>query len=342
MKTTIYKIEDLNQNEVQEHIHKVLNHQGLVVFPTETVYGIGANAIDSKSVNQIFLAKGRPSDNPLIVHISDPKDLNKYVSNVSMFAKKLIDQFWPGPLTLVFKKKDLIPIEVTGGLDTVGVRMPNHEIALKVIDIAKVPICAPSANLSGKPSSTEFRHVKEDFFEKVDIMIDGGKTKIGIESTVLDVSNDIPAILRPGFVTKEMIEEVLQMDILDFSETKIKDTPKSPGMKYKHYAPKGHVTIIKGSINQFESYLNQLTSKEKVGVIAPTEYLKNIKLHHLFDLGPIDNFDLIGSNIFSALRQMDLDQVETIYIPYLSTKKQGQAIMNRLIKAANHEIIELE
>jgi L-threonylcarbamoyladenylate synthase len=344
MKTTIYQIEDLNRKDVQNHIHHILNNQGLVVFPTETVYGIGASAIDALSVKHIFLAKGRPSDNPLIVHISNPKDLIKYVEKIPTYANLLIKNFWPGPLTMIFKKNPIIPDEVTGGLDSVGIRMPNHNIALKVIDIAKIPICAPSANLSGKPSSTEFNHVKADFLGKVDIIIDGGKTSIGIESTVLDLSLDIPAILRPGYVTKEMIEEVLGIEILDLSETKVKETPKSPGMKYKHYAPKGHVSIIKGDLNAVVSYINfqaTIIKDQKIGVIAPTEYIHEILIKDTFDLGPMGNLDLIGSNIFSALRQMDLEEIDIIYIPYLSTKKLGSAIMNRLIKAANHEIIEL-
>ncbi len=328
----------------QERIKKTIEHGGLVVFPTETVYGIGADATNPEAVKRIFLAKGRPSDNPLIVHLADQRDLNRCVQDIPELAYPLMKAFWPGPLTLVFKKKPIIPHEVSGGLDTVGIRIPSSEVARFVIQASGVPICAPSANLSGKPSSTLFKHVLEDFSGKVDLMIDGGQVDIGLESTVLDLTTPIPVLLRPGAITKRMIEEILQLGIMDATQDDIKDIPKAPGMKYTHYAPKGELTLVEGSFDHVVMYINQMIRKHQpheVGVIAPKEYMDSISAYYKVDLGSLHDLNEVAKNIFLALRQMDALHIKMIYIPSLPAEDLGQAIMNRLIKAAGHRIIHV-
>jgi len=340
----IYLDKDIHKRDVKEDIHNIVTSGGLVVFPTETVYGIGADATNPKAVKKIFIAKGRPSDNPLIVHLADQKDLLTVVKEIPKHAYPLMEKYWPGPLTLVFQKTELIPKEVSGGLDTVGIRIPSNLIAQEVIRSAGVPICAPSANVSGKPSSTLFEHVKNDFNEKVDLMIDGGKVTIGLESTVLDITTPIPILLRPGAITKEMIEHTLGVGIIDATETKVNDIPRSPGMKYTHYAPTGSVALIEGLKDVVISYINEnMKSKDikEVGVIAPSEYLTDIDCLYKVDLGSLENLNEVATNIFLALRQMDTLNIKYIYIPALPKEGLGQAIMNRLLKAAGNQVIHV-
>jgi L-threonylcarbamoyladenylate synthase len=337
----IIRAEDIQSIENQKRIQQTIKKGGLVVFPTETVYGIGADATNPEAVKKIFEAKGRPTDNPLIVHLAFQKDLDQCVLSIPELAYPLMTQFWPGPLTLVFKKKTIIPPEVSGGLDTVGIRIPSSEVARDVIRAAGVPICAPSANLSGKPSSTLFKHVLEDFSGKVDIMIDGGQVSIGLESTVLDLTTPIPVLLRPGAITKKMIEETLHMGIMDATHEEVRDIPKSPGMKYTHYAPKGEVNIIEGSFEHVVTYINQqvrIYQPDEVGVIAPNEYMQSISAHYKVNLGSLTNLNEVAKNIFLALRQMDALKIKIILIPALPAEDLGQAIMNRLTKAAGHRI----
>ncbi|BCR36399.1 L-threonylcarbamoyladenylate synthase [Mariniplasma anaerobium] len=344
MKTLIIKAKDIEQEKVKKNIKNSLSNDELVVFPTETVYGIGANALSSKAVKSIFLAKGRPSDNPLIVHVNNQADVYKYTKNVSVYAKPLMNAFWPGPLTLIFENNGIISKDVTGGLLTIAIRIPSHLIARKVIEISGFPICAPSANISGRPSSTSFEHVKEDFYERVSILIDGGNTDIGIESTVLDLTSVVPTILRPGKITKKMIEDILSINIIDHSEIFTEDTPKAPGMKYRHYAPKGVVTLIDGSMKQVVDYINQQIKSqndEKIAVLCPDEYCELIDLKNIFKLGSKNSPETIGQNLFSLLRLMDKLDMKKIYIPVVSSKGMGQAIMNRVLKAANYNIIKV-
>ncbi len=342
MKTTIYQAHELNQQSVQAHIKSVLSSGGLVVFPTETVYGIGANALMDDAVYAIYRAKGRPSDNPLIVHVSKKSDIYKYAVNVPQIAELLIESFMPGPLTLVLHKHPSLSKAVTGGLDTVAIRIPSHQVALKVIDIAGLPICAPSANLSGRPSSTQVSHVLQDFDGKVDIVIDGGSTEIGVESTVLDLTSPVPTLLRPGRITLDMIESVLKMNINDSSSDERIDIPKSPGMKYTHYAPKGKLTLLSGSFENVIEYMKRsIFDDPDIGIVCPSEYAIELKAKHVFDLGSLEDMNAIGSTIFSALRHMDQLEIKHILIPVLPTKGFGSAIMNRLIKASGHHIIEL-
>lgn len=344
MKTDIFKAIDLNKPEIKEHIKKQILDNQLIVFPTETVYGIGANALSPEAVKKIFLIKGRPSDNPLIVHLNDASQVTKYVKNISIYAKPLMDAFWPGPLTLVFESSGVFSDIVTGGLQTIAIRVPSHPVAQKVIAYSGVPICAPSANISGKPSSTLFSHVKEDFYGKVSTIIDGGKAEIGLESTVLDLSVEIPTILRPGKITQTMIEEILKINIINHSEQIVEGAPKSPGMKYKHYAPKGEVSLIDGSFDNVIKYINsqEIVQKNyKIAVLCPDEYVKHLHLKTIINLGSIESPEAIGENLFMSLRQMDEMKIDYIYIPVISQKGLGQAIMNRLLKAANYRIIKV-
>jgi L-threonylcarbamoyladenylate synthase len=344
MKTMIINAKDIEQEEIKQKIKNSLSNDELVVFPTETVYGIGANALSSKAVKSIFLAKGRPSDNPLIVHVNDQADVYKYTKNISVYAKPLMDAFWPGPLTLIFENNGIISKDVTGGLLTIAIRIPSHLIARKVIEMSGFPICAPSANISGRPSSTTFEHVYEDFNGKVAILIDGGSTNIGIESTVLDLTTSVPRILRPGKITKKKIEDVLSINIVDHSEILTDDAPKAPGMKYKHYAPKGVVTLIDGSMKHVVDYINQQIKSQNddtIAVLCPDEYCELLDLKNKFKLGSINSPETIGENLFSLLRLMDKLDMKKIYIPVVSSEDMGQAIMNRLLKAADHHMIKV-
>jgi L-threonylcarbamoyladenylate synthase len=340
--TIVLKPKDLLNIDHYNNIRSVLLEGGLVVFPTETVYGIGANALDPKAAKQIYSVKGRPIDNPLIVHIASMEQLPKLVTSISETAKTLMNVFWPGPLTLIFEKSEIIPKEITGGLDTVAIRFPSNKIAQKVIEAAGVPICAPSANISGRPSSTLFEHVFSDLDGKVDIIIDGGKSTIGLESTVLDLTSTVPSILRPGAVTKKMIEDVLGSNVEDGFLEHLEDAPKSPGMKYTHYAPKGKITLVYGEKENVIFYMNQqvaLHSNQAVGVICATEYLEDILCEHKIALGGLDDPNEVASNIFIALRKMDELQIEQIYAHAFSNADLGSAIMNRLLKAAGYNVI---
>lgn len=335
---------DIHKKEVKKDIKRIIQKSGLIVFPTETVYGIGADATNPEAVKKIFIAKGRPSDNPLIVHLATIKDLPQVVESIPELAIKLMDTYWPGPLTIVFKKKSIIPKEVSGGLDTVGIRIPSNQIALEVIKAAEVPICAPSANISGKPSSTLFKHVLEDFTDKVDMMIDGGQASIGLESTVIDMTTPIPVLLRPGAITKEMIEKTLEIGIMDATEEHVKDIPRAPGMKYTHYAPQGKVLLIEGTQSHVIDYINNEIKKldlKRVGVIATEDYLSMIPCFYQVNLGHENHLDEIARNIFLALRQMDAMNIAYIFIPALPKHDLGKAIMNRLMKAAGNAIISV-
>lgn len=346
MKTTIYSITDTKSDKMYIHATDVIQSGGIVVFPTETVYGIGANALNKEASKKIYQVKGRPSDNPLIVHIGKKADVYKYAKNIKQEALSLIEHFWPGPLTLILRKKVVIPDEITGGLKTVAIRMPDNEIALNLINHAQVPICAPSANISGRPSSTLFNHVVDDFFGKVDIIIDGGKSAIGLESTVLDMTLKTPTILRPGAITKEMIEQVIKCEVLDTKPLDSNlDIPKSPGMKYIHYAPKGKLTVIFGNQDNITKYFNDIVKQydqDKVAIICALEYQDLIKCKNKVIIGSLKKPEEIAANLFIALRRMDEMMVEFIYTHSYPTDNIGYATMNRLLKAAGNNIINLE
>jgi L-threonylcarbamoyladenylate synthase len=339
MNTRIYQWHKDDETHIVQDAASTLTHGGLVVFPTETVYGIGANALDPLAARRIYEVKGRPSDNPLIVHIADPNDLPSYAITDHPAIAPLIQSFWPGPLTLVLPKRPIVPDAITGGLDTVAVRMPNHPLALKIIAASGCPIAAPSANTSGTPSSTAFQHVHADLNGKVDLIIDGGPSMVGLESTVLDLTSDVPTILRPGFVTRSMIANVLRTDVIEGALDEVKDTPRSPGMKYRHYAPKGHVELLEGRPEDLVSFLRE--QPPSFAVIASHELCDALGDIPCYDLGPRDDKEAIARSIFGALRAMDETGVPTIYIEAFEPSELGVAIMNRLIKAASGHIRRL-
>ena len=277
MKTILAKV-DLSQPDSAEVIQtaaKILQEGGLVAFPTETVYGLGGNGLDSAACEKIYLAKGRPSDNPLILHISEFEELNPIVGEISPAAKKLMDAFWPGPLTMVFPKSEIVPEKATGGLDTVAVRFPSHPVARAIIRAAGLPIAAPSANSSGKPSPTRASHVEFDLNGKIDMIIDGGAAEWGLESTIVDVSGEVPMILRPGAVTKEMMEKVVgtvEIDPAILQKPAADFRPKAPGMKYTHYSPKAEVVLVKGETKAVVDEINQKLAEGKTFAELIPEY----------------------------------------------------------------------
>lgn len=326
----------------------IIKRGGLVAFPTETVYGLGGNALDPKSSEKIYAAKGRPSDNPLIVHIYRMEDLFKVASDVSEDAKKLAEKFWPGPLTMIFNKKDIVPKETTGGLDTVAVRMPSNRIALEFIKASGGFVAAPSANLSGRPSPTSAKHVIEDLNGRIEMIIDGGSSVIGLESTIVDMTGDVGMILRPGYISGEMVKDVLgavDYDPAVFGEIKEGLKPKAPGMKYRHYAPKGELTIVKGERDAVVNYMKEGLAKgikdgKRVGIIATDEtkdYYTGAAL--LMSVGAREDEDSIARHLYAVLRECDDNDIDIIYSEDFNTPRMGQAIMNRLIKAAGHKII---
>lgn len=323
---------------------------GLVVFPTETVYGIGANALNENAVSNIFKAKGRPNDNPLIVHISDMEMLSKIVENVNGIEKKLIDNFWPGPLTIIFPKKDVLPENVTCGLDTVGVRMPKNEIALKLIEFAKTPIAAPSANQSGKPSGTKISDIYDELNEKVDYMIDGSTSNIGVESTVVKVIDGEVLILRPGKISLNDIEQIglkVNLDKHLFSEVLDDEIVESPGMKHRHYAPTTKTLLIDCTENtQVKEKVLEIINENKSKKIAVISYDENKSFYdnlnvEFFSLGKINDLNSISKNIFLTLRKIDKLNVDFCIIQGVTKKGIGLAIMNRLIRACEHNVIKL-
>nr|6F87_A Chain A, Threonylcarbamoyl-AMP synthase [Pyrococcus abyssi GE5]6F87_B Chain B, Threonylcarbamoyl-AMP synthase [Pyrococcus abyssi GE5]6F87_C Chain C, Threonylcarbamoyl-AMP synthase [Pyrococcus abyssi GE5]6F87_D Chain D, Threonylcarbamoyl-AMP synthase [Pyrococcus abyssi GE5]6F8Y_A Chain A, Threonylcarbamoyl-AMP synthase [Pyrococcus abyssi GE5]6F8Y_B Chain B, Threonylcarbamoyl-AMP synthase [Pyrococcus abyssi GE5]6F8Y_C Chain C, Threonylcarbamoyl-AMP synthase [Pyrococcus abyssi GE5]6F8Y_D Cha len=313
----------------------------LVAFPTETVYGLGANALDENAVKRIFEAKGRPADNPLIIHIASFEQLEVLAKEIPEEAEMLAKRFWPGPLTLVLPKSEVVPRVITGGLDTVAVRMPAHEIALKLIELSERPIAAPSANISGKPSPTSAHHVAEDFYGKIECIIDGGETRIGVESTVIDLTEWPPVLLRPGGLPLEEIEKVIgEIRIHPAVYGKSVDTAKAPGMKYRHYAPSAEVIVVEGPRDKVRRKIEELIAKfkeegKKVGVIGSGSY----DADEVFYLG--DTVEEIARNLFKALRHMDRTGVDVILAEGVEEKGLGLAVMNRLRKASGYRIIKV-
>lgn len=354
MKTQIINIVNVNQDQAEyaallKEAAQILRAGGTVAFPTETVYGLGANALDPVAVSKIFQAKGRPSDNPLIVHIADARDLSALASSVSLTAEKLMEAFWPGPLTLIFQKKPEVPESVTAGLDTVAVRMPSHEVARALIREAGVPVAAPSANLSGKPSPTDSEHVILDLNGRVDAIVCGRASDVGLESTVLDVTGEIPVILRPGGVTREDIIKVVGACELDPALEKSMDkslTPKSPGMKYTHYAPAADLYIYDGKAEavtkamkkQMEAYVSQGL---KVGILTCDEHFDLFAAGWVKSLGSLEAPGVMASRLFSVLREFDSDEVDVILSEGFPKEGIGHALMNRLMKAAGHRVINV-
>lgn len=341
MKTRVIEVDEKHpQMERIAEAAKALAEGKLVVFPTETVYGIGANALSEEAAANIYKAKGRPSDNPLIVHLAEWEQLSDYVTDISDKAQTLAAAFWPGPLTMVFKKRENISTEITGGLDTVGIRIPAHPVARAILGACRLPIAAPSANISGKPSPTEFRHVLEDLDGRVDIIIKSGSAQVGLESTVIDMTGEVPVILRPGGISKAMIEKRIGKVEMNRGLVKDKEIPMAPGMKYRHYAPKGNVRLL--PLAEFEETLSkikkQLESSKQTGkktaLLAASEYARNFPQELCFDLGSEENLEEIARRLFDGLRFMDLNGIEEIIAVSYPEMGIGEAIMNRLRKAA--------
>ena len=346
MNTKIVKIDDSNEEEVIREAGEILRSGGLVAFPTETVYGLGGDALKEDAARKIYSAKGRPSDNPLIVHIADIGALDELASEIPECAYKLAEAFWPGPLTMIFKKKDIVPYGTTGGLDTVAIRMPSHPTAHKLIQDSGVYIAAPSANLSGRPSPTRAEHVVEDMDGRIDMIIDGGAIEIGIESTIVDVTCEVPMILRPGYVTADMIRDVLGDVCFDetvLAHTTVKGQPKAPGMKYRHYAPKAELTIFEGDNDKVVARINELAAGYeydglKVGILSSTENEHRYTHGEAVVVGSREDEHEVASHLFDVLRHFDHINVDVILSEGFSEDSFGQAVMNRLIKAAGHHI----
>lgn len=319
---------------------QVLQNNELVAFPTETVYGLGANALSDSAVEKIYQAKGRPSDNPLIVHIATKEQLADLVKEIPKMAHQLMEQFWPGPLTLIMEKKDGISKYVTAGLETVAVRMPNHPVALELIKASKLPIAAPSANISGRPSPTTAQHVKEDLMGRIAGIVDSGPTGVGLESTVLDCTSEVPVILRPGGVTKEQLEAVIGPVHIDRGLTEVKVAPKSPGMKYTHYAPKAPLYVVNGSGDFLQKLVNEASQTGKrVGVLTTEEKLSAYKADYIAICGSRGDLESVAKHLYDALRSFDDADVDIIYSEIFPTTGIGQAVMNRLMKAAGHKVL---
>jgi len=318
----------------------------LVAFPTETVYGLGANALDARAVLCIFEAKGRPADNPLIVHVSRLEEVPPLIDGpLTDGARKLADAFWPGPLTMVLPKSRAVPPEATAGLDTVAVRMPSHPAALKLIGRAGVPVAAPSANRSGRPSPTRAEHVLEDMFGRIDMVLDGGPCQVGLESTVLDMTGELPRILRPGGVTPEMIEAALGAVLVDESAMrplKEGETARSPGMKYRHYAPRGRLTIVRGAKEEVARAIAELYDGasgrgERCAILASSAGRYGARRARSLGETPEE----AAAALFQALREMDEQGIERIFAEAVDTAGVGLAVMNRLGRAAAFDILEV-
>ncbi|MCC5803097.1 threonylcarbamoyl-AMP synthase [Rossellomorea vietnamensis] len=321
---------------------KVLQQDEVVAFPTETVYGLGANATSDTAVEKIFKAKGRPSDNPLIVHISNKEQLKGLVEEIPMDASKLIDAYWPGPLTIIFKNKEnVFSGRVTAGLDTVGIRMPDHPVALSIIEASGLPIAAPSANRSGKPSPTTAQHVIDDLDGRIAGVVDGGETGVGVESTVVDCTGEIPVILRPGGITKEQLEEVVGKVEVDPSLKEGKGAPKSPGMKYTHYAPDAPVYLVDGTKEDVQRLVDEKKAEGlKVGVLTTEEQMDWYQADLILSAGRRDDLKTVAQHLYDTLRAFNRSNVDIIFAEMFPEDGVGLAIMNRLQKAAGYRVIK--
>lgn len=352
METRIIKIEsarepftEREEAELRE-AGEVMKQGGLVAFPTETVYGLGGDALNKESSRKIYAAKGRPSDNPLIIHICEFEDVYAIAKDVPEAAKKIADAFWPGPLTMILQKSDNVPEETTGGLNTVAIRMPSHEVARKLIAYSGGYVAAPSANTSGRPSPTVAKYVEEDMSGRIDVIIDGGEVGIGLESTIIDLTVNPPQILRPGYITQKMLKDVLGQVDEDVTILRADSgqAPKAPGMKYRHYAPKGDLTIVQGVPDAVVDYINEQVRQAKqagecVGIIGTEENLTSYHADVIKSVGSRDDEESIARNLYTILREFDDEEVSRIYSEGFDTDGFGQAIMNRLLKAAGHKVV---
>ena len=345
MKTLISNIneENMDLKEIKKQA-QLLREGNTVIFPTETVYGLGANALDEIAVKKIYEAKGRPSDNPLIVHIYDKDEVYDLAKSVSDKAKIIMDKFWPGPITIILNKKSIVPYTTSGGLDTVAIRMPSHKIAREIIKEAGVPIAAPSANISGRPSPTKATHVYDEMNGRVSGIVLGGDCNFGVESTVLDLTENDPMILRPGSITKEELEEVIGNVRLDPSLERKEDNKKAkaPGMKYTHYSPNAEVYIVSGEDESVANKINELVKINiekglKSGIMCWDKNKENYN-GEIITLG--SSLEEVASNLFDALIEMDKRKMDVIYSEEFPNFGVGRAIMNRLLKSAGYKVIK--
>lgn len=350
MKTEWIQLEEENPDKEQiERAGRIIQSGGLVAFPTETVYGLGGDALNPDSSRKIYEAKGRPSDNPLIIHLAKWEDIYQIADPVPEAAGRLQEAFWPGPLTMILHKTERVPAATTGGLSTVAVRMPSHPAALAFIEAAGGFVAAPSANKSGRPSPTLAKYVAEDMDGRIEMILDGGAVGIGLESTIVDLTQEPPMILRPGYITKDMLEKVLGEVAVD-QAILLPDSPqapKAPGMKYKHYAPNGELTIVSGEAAAVTGKINALTAEwkqkgAKTGVIATQETQDGYLADVVKSVGKRRDEESIARRLYAILREFDQEQVTVIFSESFSGSEMGQAIMNRLLKAAGHRIIEAE
>ncbi len=354
MKTLLLKVNPENPDPAKiKAAATIIQNGGLVAFPTETVYGLGADALNPKAVLALFEAKKRPLDNPPIVHIADPKDVYRYrlVVEVPKKAALLMEKFWPGPLTLIFKRSDIVPKVTVAGLETIAIRMPKHKVALELIKQSHRPIAAPSANLAGKPSPTTAQHVYEDLNGRIDAILDGGASNIGVESTVVDLSVDPPTVLRPGGTPFETLKKVLNdLKLHPFVEAEHELTLqeiRSPGMRHKHYAPKAKVILVEGQIQAVIIQVKKLSASyrlkgEKVGILATDETQAFYKADVVKSLGSRADLTTVAQNLFRSLREVDAENIDVIIAEGVSFEGLGLAVMNRLRKASGYHIIKAE
>lgn len=348
MDTKIFIVNNCRNLEYIQNAANIIKEGGLVAFPTETVYGLGANALDQNAVKKIFEAKGRPQDNPLIIHVAN-KEISDFVEEVPKVAEELMEKYWPGPLTLILKKKSIIPNVTSANLDSIGIRMPSNEIAKKLIELSGVPIAAPSANISGRPSPTDVERCIEDLSGRVDCILGGDNSEVGLESTIVDCTVEPPIVLRPGGITLEMLKEVHGGITLDkglMSKPKEDFKPKAPGMKYRHYAPKAKLVIVCGENKKTvekitEMVHNYMDEGKKVGILTTSENAELYKAGEKIILGSREDLAEIGSNLFESLRKFDDLHVDIILSEALEEHGVGIAIMNRLKKAAGYDIINV-
>lgn len=364
---TLQHIEKQTEEAAYREAGDILRRGGLVAFPTETVYGLGGNALNPEASSKIYAAKGRPSDNPLIVHICDKAQVYELASRVSPEAEKLMDAFWPGPLTIVLPKRDCVPKETTGGLQTVAIRMPDHPVALRMIAAAGVPIAAPSANASGRPSPTCAAHVYEDLQGRIEMILDGGEVGIGVESTIVDLTDRVPQVLRPGYISREMLAEVLkqgvtvdpaiQQGILRGQQSgglQEGTAPKAPGMKYRHYAPKAPLQLVRGGEARVTAYIREKIKQaaqrgSRTGVLCTEEtavHYREIPEAYVVTIGRTGTAREVAHNLYACLRAFDAEEAVTaIYCESFSLSGEEpllDALDNRLSKAAGGSVITLE
>lgn len=349
MQTIYYDLRDTKgqQKEIEDKISaaaKILREGGLVAIPTETVYGLGANGLDAQAVKRIFEAKGRPQDNPLILHVTGPQWLPRYCRNIPPMAYVLARKFWPGPLTMILQRQSIVPDETTAGLDTVAVRCPNHPVTLAIIREAGVPIAAPSANTSGRPSCTSAQDVLEDMDGKIEGVVDGGPCSVGVESTILDLTCQPPRLLRPGGLPLEDLERLIGHIDVDHAVTaplQEGEKPKAPGMKYRHYAPKAPVTVVTGAPEASAREIQRRAGKG-AGIICFDEYADLFRGMEVHTLGPSGDKLVQAQRVFDALRTFDNSDVTEIYTQCPDNRGLGLAIGNRLKKAAGFHVVEAD